>query len=135
MGHLIIHLVGPLRILLRKNKIDEGVRKGLHPILPERRLQVAIIIISSQNGNPLHLNRGKLPKFNSQSSLEDPNRGKKGPRGVPKELQIGTREPSRAPEGSKGRQSAPPGTPREPFRSLREHPGTLKNLGFLSGKA
>ena len=72
----------------------------------------------------------KLQKFNLQSSLWDPNRAKKGPRRPPKELQIFTREPSRAPDGSKGRQSAPPDTSREPFRSLREHPGTFKNQRF-----
>ena len=72
----------------------------------------------------------KLQTFDLQSSLWDPKLAKKGPRRPPKELQIHTREPSRAPDGSKGRQSAPPGTSREPFRSLREHPGTFKNLCF-----
>ena len=76
----------------------------------------------------------KLQKFNLQSSLWDPKRAKKGPRRPPKELQIHTREPSRAPDGSKGRQGAPPGTSREPFRNLREHPGTFKNLCFRKRK-
>ena len=79
---------------------------------------------STSKTPPITENEYKIIKFDLQSSLEGPKRAKNSLRRVPKGLRIKTREPSRAPEESKGRQSAPPGIPRELFRSLVEPPGT-----------